>query len=78
MKPDEQSKSVEDQAAQLPQRERARLALRLIESLEPGQDENVEGLWLDEAERRLMKYDAGATQAEDADEAISDIERNLT
>lgn len=76
MKPDEQS--IEDQAAQLPQRERARLALRLIESLEPGQDENVEELWLDEAERRLQKYDEGATQADDADEAISDIERNLT
>jgi hypothetical protein len=75
MKPDEQS--IEDQAAQLPQRERARLALRLIESLEPGQDENVEEFWLDEAERRLKKYDEGATQADDADEAISDIERNL-
>lgn len=75
MKPDKQS--IEDQAAQLPQRERARLALRLIESLEPGQDENVEELWLDEAERRLKKYDEGATQADDADEAISDIERNL-
>jgi Putative addiction module component len=75
MKPDEQS--IEDQAAQLPQRDRARLALRLIESLEPGQDENVEEFWLDEAERRLKKYDEGATQADDADEAISDIERNL-
>lgn len=75
MKPDDQS--IEDQAAQLPQRERARLALRLIESLEPGQDENVEELWLDEAERRLKEYDEGTTQADDAEEAISDIERNL-
>lgn len=75
MKPDDQS--IEDQAAQLPQRERARLALRLIESLEPGQGENVEELWLDEAERRLKKYDEGATKADDADEAISSIERNL-
>jgi hypothetical protein len=75
MKPDKHT--IEDQAAQLPQRERARLALRLIESLEPGPDENVEELWLDEAERRLKKYDEGATQADDADEAISDIERNL-
>jgi hypothetical protein len=32
---------------------------------------------LDEAERRLKKYDAGASKADDADEAISDIERNL-
>lgn len=75
MKPDEQSR--EDQAAQLSHRERARLALRLIESLAPGQDENVDELWLDEAERRLKEYDEDATQADDADEAFSDIERNL-
>ena len=76
MKPDEQS--IEDQVARLPHRERARLALRLIESLEPSNDENVEELWLEEAERRLKEYDQGAMQADDADEAISDIERNLT
>ena len=75
MEPDKQG--IEDQAAQLPRRERARLALRLIESLEPGQDENVEELWLDEAERRLKKYDEAKTQTDDAEEAISDIERNL-
>ena len=76
MKPDEQN--IEDQAAPLPHRQRARLAFRLIESLEPGQDENVEELWLDEAENRLKRYDEGASLADDADEAISDIERNLT
>ena len=36
MKPDKAS--VEEQAAQLPHRERAQLALRLIESLDPGHD----------------------------------------
>ena len=69
--------SVEEQAAQLPHRERARLALRLIESLEPGHDEDVDELWLSEAERRLREYDRGATQARDADEAVSEIERQL-
>jgi hypothetical protein len=76
MKRDEPS--VEEQAARLSHRDRARLALRLIESLEPGQDEEVDGLWLDEAERRLRKYDQGATQARDAEDAIADIERQLT
>ena len=76
MKPDKAS--VEEQAAQLPHRERAQLALRLIESLDPGQDEDVDELWLDEAERRLREYDRGATQARDAEEAISEIERQLT
>jgi hypothetical protein len=70
--------SVEEQAAQLPQRERAQLALRLIESLDPGQDEDVDELWLDEAERRLREYDRGATQARDAEEAIAEVERQVT
>jgi len=76
MKPDQTS--VEEQAAQLPHRERARLALRLIESLEPGHDEDVDQLWLDEAERRLREHDQGVTQARDAEEAMSEIERQLT
>lgn len=76
MKRDEQS--VEEQAARLSHRDRARLALRLIESLEPGQDEDVDGLWLDEAEQRLRKYDQGATQARNAEDAIADVERQLT
>jgi len=46
MKPDKAS--VQEQAAQLPHRERAQLALRLIESLDPGHDEDVDELWLDE------------------------------
>jgi hypothetical protein len=69
--------SLEEQAAQLPHRERARLALRLIESLEPGHDEDVDRLWLNEAERRLREYDDGASQARDVDEAVSEIERQL-
>ena len=75
MKPD--SPTVEDQASELPHRERARLALRLLESLEPGKNENVDELWLDEAERRLKKYDEGATEAQDAEEAISEIEHGF-
>lgn len=69
--------SVEEQAARLPHRERARLALRLIESLEPGHDEDVDELWLNEAERRLGAYDSSTTHARDAEEAISEIERQL-
>lgn len=68
---------VEEQAARLSHRDRARLALRLIESLEPGQDEDVDGFWLNEAEQRLRKYDQGAAQARDAEDAIADIERHL-
>lgn len=76
MKRDEMS--VEEQAARLSNRDRARLALRLIESLEPGHDEDVDELWLDETEQRLRRYDQGTTQAQDAEDAIADIERQLT
>ena len=75
MKPDRSS--LEDQISRLSDRERARLALRLLESLEPGSDENVDDLWLDEAERRLESYDKGLTDARDAEEAIAEIEHQL-
>lgn len=75
MKPDQSS--LEDQVSRLPDRERARLALRILESLEPGSDENVDDLWLDEAERRLESYDRGLTDARDAEEAIAEIEHQI-
>jgi hypothetical protein len=45
--------TIQDEAARLPHRERAKLALRLIESLDPGRDEDVGEIWLTEAQRRL-------------------------
>lgn len=69
--------SLENQIARMPHRERARLALALIESLDPGMDEDAADLWLDEAERRLEKYDQGTAEALDADEALAEIERQL-
>jgi putative addiction module component (TIGR02574 family) len=68
---------LEERMSHLSRRERARLALRLIESLDPGQDEEADELWLDEAERRLAAYDSGKTVARDAEEAFSEIERHL-
>lgn len=39
--------------------------------------EEIERLWLDEAERRLADYDAGETQAREAEEVLAEIERKL-
>jgi hypothetical protein len=69
--------SIENQIARLPHRERARLALALIESLDPGIDEDAADLWLEEAERRLEKYDQGITDTMDVDDALAEIERQL-
>jgi putative addiction module component (TIGR02574 family) len=71
------STTIQDDAVRLPHRERAKLALRLIESLDPGKDEDVGEIWLAEAERRLKAYDEGATDARDIDDALSEIERQL-
>jgi putative addiction module component (TIGR02574 family) len=72
-----ESRRIEEQAQDLPAKERARLALNLIESLDQGEDEDVEELWLDEAERRLREYDAGQTEARPADEVFAEIEKKL-
>jgi len=69
--------NLEIQIIGLPHRDRARLALALIESLDPGKDEDATELWLDEAERRLAAYDAGERESRDADESLLDIERQL-
>lgn len=72
-----QTRNIEKQAQMLEPSERARLALRLIESLDPGTDEDTEELWLDEAERRISEFDAGNTEARPVDEVIAEIEQKL-
>ena len=70
-------KAIEKDAGKLSHRERARLALRLIESLDPGKEEDVDELWLSEAERRLKEYDSGKTKARNVDDVLAEIEQQL-
>lgn len=72
-----ESEKIEELAQDLPAKERARIALKLIESLDKGGDEDVDELWLDEAERRLSEYDAGNSEARPADEVFAEIEKKL-
>ena len=71
------TRSLEEQAKKLPQKDRARLALTLIESLDPGTDEDAEALWLDEADKRLKDYDAGKTQSRPVNDVIAEIKSGL-
>jgi putative addiction module component (TIGR02574 family) len=71
------NRDIEKEAKSLPQKERARLALSLIESLDPGLDEDAEALWLEEADIRLKAYDAGETQSRPVDEVIAEIKSGL-
>jgi len=71
------NRNIEEQAKRLPQKDRARLALSLIESLDPGTDEDAEALWLDEAKKRLKAYDAGKTQSRPVNDVIAEIKSSL-
>jgi putative addiction module component (TIGR02574 family) len=52
-------KKLEDDALKLPARSRARLAERLIMSLEEAVDPHAEQAWLDEIERRSAELKGG-------------------
>ncbi len=51
--------------------------MSLIESLDPGTDEDAEALWLDEAEKRLKAYAAGKTQSHPVNDVIAEIKSGL-
>lgn len=44
-------------------RERTRLTEKLLDSLDHPSEQEVEALWLDEAERRLQEYRQGRVEA---------------
>ena len=69
--------SLEQQARKLDPEDRADLALKLIESLDPGKDEDADEIWLDEAEKRLAEYNAGKTEAIPVEEALEEIKKQL-
>ena len=71
------NRNLEDQARDLPQKDRARLGKSLIESLGPGTDEDAEALWLDESEKRLKDYDTGRAQSRPVSDVITEIKSGL-
>jgi putative addiction module component (TIGR02574 family) len=71
------TRDLEAQALELPPRERARLAERLISSLDPESEPEAEGVWLHEAERRLAEVESRAVSAVQADEVIEKARSTL-
>ena len=67
-------KSVPQQALGLDLKERARLAERLLESLDGVSEEEIQELWLDEAERRIHEYRAGRMEAVVSDQVFREAE----
>jgi putative addiction module component (TIGR02574 family) len=64
------AREVESRALRLPRRERARLAQRLISSLDQEVNPDVDKLWLQEAERRLRELKSGKVAAIPADKVV--------
>ena len=62
---------LERELLKLPPNERARLAQRLISSLD--QESEVERAWYDEAERRLGELEAGMVREVPADEVFKTL-----
>ena len=60
------------EALKLSSKERALLAKCLIESLDETDEQEIEQLWLDEAERRLAAYYNGVIPARAASEVFSE------
>ena len=71
------ARDLESQALKLSRRERARLAQRLISSLDQEVDADAERLWLAEAERRLADLKSGKVAAIPAGRVIRKVRAAL-
>jgi putative addiction module component (TIGR02574 family) len=71
------AREIESEAMKLTRRERARLAQRLISSLEPEGDADAERLWLAEAERRLADLKSGKVAAIPAERVLKKVRAGL-
>ena len=68
---------IEKDALRLSPEDRARLAVRLISSLEEGVDssEEIEKLWISEAERRFQELRDGRVQGKAAREVFAELRK---
>ena len=62
---------------ELPTAERARLARMLLLSLEPQVDEEIERVWIEEAERRLAEVRRGEVQVLDGRKVMEEARKAI-
>jgi len=74
----EPERDLEARVLGLPSKARARLAERLLASLEGERDADADSLWLEEAERRLDEIEAGRVETVAASEAIQKSRSSLS
>lgn len=68
---------LESRVLKLSRKDRARLAQRLISSLDEGADANAEKLWLEEAERRLAELKSGKVVGSPAEKVVKKARSSL-
>lgn len=66
------------EAMQLSPAQRAELADFLVESLETTPPDEIQKLWLDEANKRLAEVRAGKVKTVPGDEVLAEARRRLT
>jgi putative addiction module component (TIGR02574 family) len=72
------SDSLLAEALQLPEQERARLALRLAESLDRAAGADSEDAWASEVSRRIERLRAGTVQTVSAETALAQARERLS
>lgn len=68
---------IEKEILNLPEMDRATLAKHLIETLDMDMDENVEQIWLQEAEKRYELYKSGKIKALPAQDVLQEARNAL-
>jgi putative addiction module component (TIGR02574 family) len=71
------TKKVLSDALELPEHQRAEIAAKLLESLDPTEDEGVDEAWAIEIERRCAALDSGEAVTSDWKEFRARIERDV-
>ena len=69
--------NIESKAMKLPPKDRGKLALALLESLDEADPTEIEHRWLAEAERRYRAFRGGRTKTTPAKEAIARARKAL-
>lgn len=69
--------TIEKEALELPTPERAKLAQRLLESLDDVPEAEAEQLWLDVAARRAEEIDSGTVKMVSAEELETRVQKLL-
>ncbi len=68
---------IQKELSELPADERAKLALALVESLEPEEEGDIAEAWRIEGERRYEQYLRGEVKAIPGEEVFANVRRRL-